>query len=77
MLTDFFIAGSDPTNITLNWAMLYMVLEPRVQKKVQEELDSVTGRARYGIGEKSFLKIKNCKKKYQSNGKELAKVTSE
>ncbi len=54
MLTDFFIAGSDPTNITLNWAMLYMVLEPRVQKKVQEELDSVTGRARYGIGKNSF-----------------------
>ncbi len=43
---DFFIAGSETTSTTLNWAVLYMILNPDVQEKVQEELDAVTGGGR-------------------------------
>ncbi len=46
VLFDFFVAGSETTSTTLNWAMLYMILNPEIQKKVQEELDEVTGRSR-------------------------------
>ncbi len=36
VLTDFFIAGSETTSTTLNWSMLYMIVNPDIQKKVQE-----------------------------------------
>ncbi len=45
-LFDFFIAGAETTSTTLNWAMLYLIMHPDVQSKVQEELDEVTGRGR-------------------------------
>lgn len=45
-LMDFFMAGSETTSTTLTWAMLYMVRYPQVQRKVQEELDTVVGRNR-------------------------------
>ncbi len=45
-LVDFFIAGSETTSTTLNWAMLYLIMHPDVQSKVREELDEVTGRGR-------------------------------
>ena len=41
--TDFFLAGTETTTTTLKWALLYLVLSPDVQKKVQEELDAVLG----------------------------------
>ena len=37
-LVDLFIAGSDTTAKTMNWAMLYMIQNPEVQAKVREEL---------------------------------------
>ncbi|KAG8136308.1 putative Cytochrome P450 2J2-like protein [Naja naja] len=40
---DFFIAGSETTSTTLNWALLYMVAYPDIQAKVQKELDDVLG----------------------------------
>ena len=46
IIVDFFIAGSETTSTTLNWGMFYMVLNQDVQRKVQEELDSVTGGSR-------------------------------
>ncbi len=46
VLMDFFIAGSETTSTTLNWAMLHMLMNPDIQKKVQEELDQVTERRR-------------------------------
>ncbi len=45
-LIDFFIAGSETTSTTLNWAMLYMIKHPDIQEKVKNELDQVTGRGR-------------------------------
>jgi cytochrome P450 family 2 subfamily J len=43
-LVDLFIAGSETTSTTLTWAVLYMVRNPEVQQKVQEELDTAIGR---------------------------------
>lgn len=39
-------AGMDTTTITVEWAMAEMVRNPRVQQKIQEELDRVVGRDR-------------------------------
>ena len=43
VVIDFFIAGSDTTSNTLNWAMLYMILHPDIQTKVREELQNNIG----------------------------------
>jgi cytochrome P450 len=45
-MSDFFVAGADTTSVTLSWAMLYLLHNPDVEKKVQEELDLVVGRSR-------------------------------
>ncbi|XP_040002079.1 cytochrome P450 2U1 [Xiphias gladius] len=41
---DLFIAGTDTTTNSVLWILLYMVLYPDVQDKVQEEIDEVVGR---------------------------------
>nr|BAJ09387.1 p-coumarate 3-hydroxylase homolog [Scutellaria baicalensis] len=46
LLWDMISAGMDTTTITVEWAMAEMVRNPRVQQKVQEELDRVVGRDR-------------------------------
>ena len=38
ILIDFFIAGSDTTSNSLNWAMLFMITHPDIQSKVRQEL---------------------------------------
>ncbi|XP_070570434.1 cytochrome P450 2U1-like [Ptychodera flava] len=43
-MLDFFLAGTETTATTLNWAVLYMLRYPDLQKKVQEELDQAFGR---------------------------------
>ncbi|NXV80057.1 CP2J6 protein, partial [Atlantisia rogersi] len=43
---DLFIAGTETTATTLRWALLYMVVYPDVQAKVQKELDAVLGCSR-------------------------------
>ncbi|KAM9184054.1 cytochrome P450 2C25-like [Mergus octosetaceus] len=40
---DLFLAGTETTATTLCWALLYMVVYPDVQEKVQKELDAVLG----------------------------------
>ncbi len=45
-LLDFFLAGIDSTSSTLRWGMLYMILNPDIQEKVQDELDKATGGGR-------------------------------
>lgn len=42
-LFDLFLAGSDTTAITLDWAMLFMILNPDIQNKVRDELDQNFG----------------------------------
>lgn len=46
VMLDFFLAGSETTSTSLNWSMLFMANYPEIQKKVQKELDEVTGGAR-------------------------------
>ncbi|XP_056379796.1 cytochrome P450 2D17-like isoform X3 [Hyla sarda] len=43
---DLFSAGTETTSTTLRWALLYMILYPDVQSKVQKEIDEVIGRER-------------------------------
>ncbi|XP_068056627.1 cytochrome P450 2J6-like isoform X3 [Anomalospiza imberbis] len=42
-VADLFIAGTETTATTLLWALLYMVIYPDIQEKVQKELDAVVG----------------------------------
>lgn len=43
---DLFMAGSDTTFNSLTFSILYMILYPNVQRKVQGELDRIVGRNR-------------------------------
>ena len=38
VLFDFFLAGSDTTAVTLDWAMLLMILNPGIQTKVRQDI---------------------------------------
>ena len=41
MCLDLFIAGSQTTSNTLDFALLQMIQHPEVQEKVQAEIDSI------------------------------------
>ncbi|XP_075047316.1 cytochrome P450 2J2-like [Mixophyes fleayi] len=43
LVTDLFAAGTETTATSLQWALLYMVAYPHVQRKVHKELDAVLG----------------------------------
>lgn len=43
---DMIIVGMDTTVISVEWAMAELIKDPRVQEKVQEELDRVIGSKR-------------------------------
>ncbi|XP_017774947.1 PREDICTED: probable cytochrome P450 303a1 [Nicrophorus vespilloides] len=43
---DFFMAGSETTTKSFGFCFLHLILNPEVQKKAQEEIDSVVGRNR-------------------------------
>ncbi|CAG9856915.1 unnamed protein product [Phyllotreta striolata] len=43
---DMFMAGSETTSNTLSFGFLYLILNPDVQRKAQEEIDRVVGRTR-------------------------------
>ncbi|NXF02009.1 CP2J6 protein, partial [Smithornis capensis] len=40
---DLLLAGTETTATTLRWALLFMVIYPDIQEKVQKELDAVLG----------------------------------
>ncbi|XP_018426755.1 PREDICTED: cytochrome P450 2J6-like [Nanorana parkeri] len=41
MVIDLFLAGTETTTTTLQWALLYMVAYPHIQQNIHEELDAV------------------------------------
>ncbi|NXK12891.1 CP2J6 protein, partial [Herpetotheres cachinnans] len=43
IIFDLFLAGTETTATTLRWALLYMVIYPDIQERVQKELDDVLG----------------------------------
>nr|XP_023487091.1 cytochrome P450 2D14 isoform X3 [Equus caballus] len=46
VVTDLFFAGMVTTSTTLAWALLLMILQPDVQRRVQQEIDKVIGQTR-------------------------------
>ncbi|XP_048527307.1 cytochrome P450 98A1-like [Triticum urartu] len=56
LLWDIITTGMDTTVISVQWTMAELVRYPRVQKKLQEELDSVIGRDRV-MSETDFQKL--------------------
>ncbi|ODM98070.1 Methyl farnesoate epoxidase [Orchesella cincta] len=45
-ITDLFEGGSETSSNTLEFAVYYVMKNPRVQRKIQEEIDQVVGRSR-------------------------------
>jgi cytochrome P450 len=41
VIVDLFIAGSETTSSTLDWAFLFMTEKPDVQRKCQQEIEQV------------------------------------
>ncbi|XP_071455272.1 methyl farnesoate epoxidase-like [Hetaerina americana] len=46
LCTELFMAGTDTTTNVLSFALLYLILYPEAQKKMQEEIDQVVGKDR-------------------------------
>lgn len=46
ILRNLFNAGIDTGSNTLSWGILYMITWPKIQRKVQQEMDAVIGRSR-------------------------------
>lgn len=43
---DIFVAGSETTSHTLGFSLLFMIFHPKIQEKVQDEIDEILqGRA--------------------------------
>ncbi|XP_021961978.1 cytochrome P450 2J5 isoform X2 [Folsomia candida] len=47
VIKDLFEAGSESSSTTLSWIFLYLSTFPEVQKKLQEEIDTVVGNSRH------------------------------
>ena len=41
VIQDLFLAGSETTSTTLDWALLYMIEYPEIQRKCQLEIEQV------------------------------------
>ncbi|XP_040585613.1 cytochrome P450 1A1 isoform X1 [Mesocricetus auratus] len=46
IIVDLFGAGFDTVTTAISWSLMYLVTNPGVQRKIQEELDTVIGRSR-------------------------------
>ena len=41
VIQDLFLAGSETTSTTLDWALLFMIEHPDIQRKCQKEIEQV------------------------------------
>ncbi|KAM8907574.1 cytochrome P450 1A2 [Lycaon pictus] len=46
LINDIFGAGFDTVTTAISWSLMYLVVNPEIQRKIQKELDTVIGRAR-------------------------------
>ncbi|XP_036763587.1 cytochrome P450 1A2 [Manis pentadactyla] len=46
LVNDIFGAGFDTVTTAISWSLMYLVTNPEIQKKIQEELDAVIGKER-------------------------------
>ncbi|XP_061303304.1 cytochrome P450 1A5-like [Pezoporus flaviventris] len=46
LVNDLFGAGFDTVTTALSWSLMYLVVYPHIQKRIQEELDQTIGRER-------------------------------
>ncbi|XP_056384387.1 cytochrome P450 2J6-like isoform X2 [Hyla sarda] len=42
-MVDLFVAGTETTSSTLEWSLLYMMMNPDIQEKCREEIDKIRG----------------------------------
>lgn len=42
VIQDLFLAGSETTSTTLDWALLFMIEHPDIQRKCQKEIEQVS-----------------------------------
>ena len=42
VIQDLFLAGSETTSTTLDWALLYMIEYPEIQRKCQKEIEQAS-----------------------------------
>ncbi|XP_078697525.1 cytochrome P450 2U1-like [Branchiostoma floridae x Branchiostoma belcheri] len=59
MAQNLFFAGTETSTNTLLWSLLYMTLNPDIQKKVQQELDAVVGEGLPTLSHRSQLPYVN------------------
>ncbi|CAG7725411.1 unnamed protein product, partial [Allacma fusca] len=46
VIGDLFFAGAETSSATLAWSVLYLAVNPQVQKKLQGQIDEVVGKSR-------------------------------
>lgn len=55
-IMDIFVAGTDTSSITIEWALAELINHPRVMKEARQEIDSVIGKTRI-VGESDIVKL--------------------
>ncbi|XP_066270863.1 cytochrome P450 2U1-like [Branchiostoma lanceolatum] len=55
VLIGLFLAGTETTANTIRWALLYMMVNPGIQEKVHQEIDSVLGQTPPSYAKRSLL----------------------
>ncbi|CAG7731123.1 unnamed protein product [Allacma fusca] len=46
VIGDLFFAGAETSSATLAWSVLYLAINPDIQKKLQDQIDEVVGKSR-------------------------------
>eukprot|EP00058_Branchiostoma_floridae_P009186 XP_002594674.1 hypothetical protein BRAFLDRAFT_271642 [Branchiostoma floridae] len=55
VLIDLFLGGTETTATTTRWGLLYMMLNPDIQEKVHQEIDSVLGQSAPSYAQRNQL----------------------